>query len=65
LADVRSADADTRRELRSLQRQLVKQREAGTPWLARDPADVLAVLDTTAVIIVLGLLTNVPSCRRR
>ncbi|HEY7190915.1 MAG TPA: DUF6178 family protein, partial [Vicinamibacterales bacterium] len=53
LADLQCADADTRRGLHALRRKLVKQREAGTPWLARDAADVLAMLDMTAWISVL------------
>ena len=60
LADLRSIDADTRRELRAFHRALVKQREAGTPWLARDAAEVLALLDTTAWVSVLGLLDECP-----
>ncbi len=60
LADLHSVDADTRRGLRALGHQLVKQREAGTPWLARDAADVLAMLDMTAWISVLGLLDECP-----
>ena len=42
------------------QRQLETQREAGTPWLARDAADALAMLDVTAWISVLGLLDECP-----
>ena len=60
LADLHCVDADTRHGLRALQRKLVKQREAGTPWLARDAADVLATLDMTAWISVLGLLDECP-----
>ena len=60
LADLDCADAEIRRELRALQRELVKQREAGTPWLARDAADVLAMLDMTAWISVRGLLDECP-----
>jgi hypothetical protein len=60
LADLRHADADTRRGLRALQRELAQQREAGTPWLARDAADVLAMLDMTAWASVLGLLDECP-----
>ncbi len=60
LADLHSVDADTGRGLRALGHQLVKQREAGTPWLARDAADVLAMLDMTAWISVLGLLDECP-----
>ena len=60
LADLHCVDADTRQGLRALGRELVKQREAGTPWLARDAADVLAMLDMTAWISVLGLLDECP-----
>jgi hypothetical protein len=60
LADLHCVDADTRRGLRAFRRTLVKQREAGTPWLARDAADVLAMLDMTAWISVLGLLDECP-----
>ncbi|MEO6238785.1 MAG: DUF6178 family protein [Vicinamibacterales bacterium] len=60
LADLRGVDADTRRGLKALRRTLQKQREAGTPWLARDAVDVLAMLDMTAWISVLGLLDECP-----
>jgi hypothetical protein len=60
LADLECADADTRRGLRVLRRTLVQQRKAGTPWLARGAAEVLAMLDMTAWISVLGLLDECP-----
>ena len=60
LASLDCADADTRRGLRALRRTLVKQRKAGTPWLARDAAGVLAMLDMTAWTSVLGLLDECP-----
>jgi hypothetical protein len=60
VADLRCGDAETRHGLRALRRTLVAQREAGTPWLARDAADVLAILDMTAWISVLGLLDECP-----
>jgi len=60
LADLHCVDADIRRGLRALRRTLEKQREAGTPWLARDAADALAMLDMTACISVLGLLDECP-----
>ncbi len=60
VADLQCVDADTRGGLRALRRTLVKQREAGTPWLARDATDVLAMLDMTAWISVLGLLDECP-----
>jgi len=60
LANLHCADAGTRRGLLALRRTLAKQRKAGTPWLARDAADVLATLDMTAWIGVLGLLDECP-----
>ena len=60
LADLHCVDADTRRGLRALRRKLEKQRKAGTPWLARDAADVLAMLDMTAWVSVIGLLDECP-----
>ena len=60
LADLHCVDADVHRDLRALRHKLVEQREAGTPWLARDAADVLAMLDMTAWISVLGLLDECP-----
>jgi len=43
-----------------LRRELVKQREAGTPWRARDALDVLAILDTPAWHALLGALDECP-----
>jgi hypothetical protein len=60
LAALQCDDASTRAGLRALRRELVKQRKAGTPWLARDAADALAMLDMTASIGVLGLLDECP-----
>ncbi len=60
LAELHCDDGDTRQGLLALQRTLVKQRDAGTPWLARDAADVLAMLDMTAWVSVLGLLDECP-----
>lgn len=60
LTDVDCVDRDIRRGLVALRRTLVKQRDAGTPWRARDAAEVLAMLDMTAWISVLGLLDECP-----
>jgi hypothetical protein len=60
LAGVDCVDSDIRRGLVALRRTLVKQRDAGTPWRARDAAEVLAMLDMTAWISVLGLLDECP-----
>jgi hypothetical protein len=61
LADLQCVDGDTRDRLRVLRRTLVIQREAGTPWRARGAADVLATLDMTVWISVLGLLDECPT----
>ncbi len=60
LPDLTCSDADTRIGLRALRRTLIHQRAAGTPWLARDAADVLAVLDASAWTSVIGLLDECP-----
>lgn len=60
LTHIDSVDRDTRRGLVALRRTLVKQRAAGTPWRARDAAEILAMLDMTAWISVLGLLDECP-----
>ena len=60
LAGVECADRDIRYGLAALRRTLVKQRGTGTPWRAREAAEVLAMLDMTAWIGVLGLLDECP-----
>lgn len=60
LPDVDGVDRDTRSELGALRRTLVEQRNAGTPWRARAAAEILARLDLTAWIGVIGLLDECP-----
>ena len=60
LADLDCRDDDTREEIRTLRRVLAAEREAGTPWLARDAAEVLSMLDVTAWTSVIGLLDECP-----
>lgn len=60
LADLREVDADTRRGLLMLRRILQRARKAGTPWTARAAADILATLDMTACISIVGLLDECP-----
>jgi hypothetical protein len=60
LTDVDCVDRDIRRGLVTLRRTLVKQRDAGTPWRTREAAEILAMLDMTAWISVLGLLDECP-----
>jgi hypothetical protein len=61
LDGIESADAELGRGLRTFRHALVKQRAAGTPWLARDTADVLAMVDMTVWTSVLGLLDECPN----
>jgi hypothetical protein len=60
LTDVDCVDRDIRRGLLALRRTLVKQRDAGTPWCARDAAEILVMLDMTVWVSVLGLLDECP-----
>lgn len=60
LADLRCADAEIQRGLRAMRRQLVRQRDAGTPWHAREALNELAMLDVPAWVGVLGLLDECP-----
>jgi len=60
LDDLRCVDDDIQRGFVTLRRKLAQQRDAGTPWLARDAADVLAMLDMTAWVSVRGLLDECP-----
>lgn len=60
LKEMDCADREIQRGLIALRRTLEKQRKAGTPWLAREAAEVLAMLDMTAWIGVLGLLDECP-----
>jgi hypothetical protein len=60
LSNVRCSDADIQEGLDTLQIELTKQCEAGTPWQARDALEVIAMLDMPAWISVLGLLGECP-----
>ena len=60
LSDVDCVDRDIQQGLVALRRALVEQCKAGTPWRARDAVEILAMLDMTACISVLGLLDECP-----
>ena len=60
LADLQCVDAETRDGLDALRRELVRQRDAGTPWRARDALEVLAILDMPSWASLLGLLDECP-----
>ena len=60
LTDLRCVDREIQDELDALRRELVRQRDAGTPWGARGALDVLAILDTPSWASLLGLLDECP-----
>jgi hypothetical protein len=60
LRDLRCADVMIQSGLDALRRELIRQRDAGTPWRARDALDVLAMLDMPAWVSLLGLLDECP-----
>jgi hypothetical protein len=60
LTDLRCVDPDIQGGLDALRRELVRQRDAGTPWRARDALEVLAMLDMPAWVSLLGLLDECP-----
>ena len=60
LRGVRTGESETLAGLHELQRSLETCLAAGTPWLARDALDVLAVLDAPAWSGLLGVLSECP-----
>ena len=60
LSNLRCSDADIQQGLNTLRIALTNQRDAGTPWRARDALDVIAMLDMPAWVSVLGLLDECP-----
>lgn len=60
LGDLGHDDRDIRRGCNALRRALLKQRAAGTPWQARQAAEVLNLIDATAWIAVIGVLDECP-----
>ena len=60
LRGVRTGESETLAGLQELQQSLETHLAAGTPWLAGDALEVLAVLDTPAWSGLLGLLSECP-----
>jgi hypothetical protein len=60
LRGVRTGESETLAGLHDLQRSLETHLAAGTPWLALDDLEVLAVLDTPAWSGLVGLLSECP-----
>ena len=60
LRGVRTGESETLAGLQELQQSLETHLTAGTPWLAGDALEILAVLDTPAWSGLLGLLSECP-----
>ena len=60
LTDLRCVDAEIQGGLDALRRELVRQRDGGTPWRAREALDVIAMLDMPVWASLLGLLDECP-----
>jgi len=60
LQEVRHVDSEVQRDLYSLRRALERNREAGTPWRAREALDVIATLDIPTWACLQGLLSECP-----
>lgn len=58
--EMHCTDREVRNDLLLFRRALARHIEAGTPWLARDAAEVLATFDVTAWAGVVGLLSECP-----
>jgi hypothetical protein len=60
LPALRCSDRTITEGLKTLRRELGKQRKAGTPWKARQALDVIAMLDVPLWISLVGLLDECP-----
>jgi hypothetical protein len=60
LTELRCVDTEIQGGLDALRRELVKQRDASTPWRARDALEAIAMLDMPAWASLLGLLDECP-----
>jgi len=59
LADL-DVESDLRLEFAAFRRTLIRHREADAPWRARDASEIIAMLDPTAWISMMGLLDECP-----
>lgn len=61
LAELTNIDAHTAAGIRTLRRKLAAEHAAGTPWLARDAAEVLALLDAATWTAIVALIDECPT----
>ncbi len=60
LGEVTCDDREIQSSLDALRIDMTRQCQAGTPWRARDPLDVIAILDMPAWAALLGLIDECP-----
>ena len=60
LTDLRCVDREIQSELDALRMALTKHVRAGTPWLARNALDAIAILDMPASAALQGLIDECP-----
>jgi hypothetical protein len=60
LMELRCVDPEIEHGLTTLRRALVRERDVGTPWRARDALDVIGMLDMPAWASLVGLLDECP-----
>lgn len=60
LSDLGSVDPASQRDLHLLRRELERNRDAGTPWRAREALDVIAIFDMPTWACLRGLLGECP-----
>jgi hypothetical protein len=60
LAALQNVDSETARDLYRLRRDLERNRDAGTPWVAAERLEVMATLDMPAWAALCGLLSECP-----
>jgi hypothetical protein len=60
LADVQCGDGETQAGIEALRVEMTKHWRAGTPWLAREALEVIAILDLPAWAGLLGLIDECP-----
>jgi hypothetical protein len=60
LADVQCGDGETQAGIEALRGEMTKHWRAGTPWRAREPLEVISILDLPAWAALLSLIDECP-----